>query len=227
MLATGPSGNTLHVVWESRESSELATITYITGTIDGAGVTWGSTRSLSTGDLLFPNLAVDAQGNVHVVWGEIEEQTKQYIRYTRYSASSGSWITPAVRIDQDPVVVNPKIPLNTAPSIAIQETNDQTKVCVAWHGFRTDDPAGSEEVLLRCTHNGSRSWASATTKNVSRTSTRDGQEVSMRPAIAFDASGRLHAIWQEHVGDSLRTDYEIYYAHELSQVFLPLVMRKG
>jgi len=48
----------------------------------------------------------------------------------------------------------------------------------------------------------------------------------MQSAV-FDASGRLHVVWQERAGENVRDDYEIYYSRAMSRVYLPLVMRSG
>jgi hypothetical protein len=107
------------------------------------------------------------------------------------------------------------------------ESGDTT-VCVAWHGFRDEEPV-AEEALLTCSPNGGNSWGA--TLNASRSTTPAGEEVSIRPDIAFDSSGDLHVAWQEYsggIGGSLLADYEIYYARggaPPGPVYLPLVMR--
>jgi len=45
------------------------------------------------------------------------------------------------------------------------------------------------------------------------------------PSIVFDARGRLHSVWEEHVGDSIVYNYEVYYARAIVKVFLPLIVR--
>jgi hypothetical protein len=226
-LAVGPDGETLHVVWEDMEPSKQSMVMYMSGTVSGADVDWAPAITLSTGitQVTAPDIGVDSGGNVHVVWGEVgkEGYAEQYVRYTRYDTAGGSWTTPAARIDPNPVQVNEESPTHIVPKLALWE-DDQVEVCVAWYGFRVGDPK-AEEVLLRCSRDGGGTWSSAATENVSRSTTDRGWEVSMRPSIAFDGSGRLHVVWQERAGDVITEEYEIYYAAAAYQMFLPLVVR--
>ena len=226
VLAVGPDGETLHVVWEERASSSQRVIMYMRGTASGTGVDWASPITLSTGITLslWPTIAADASGNLHVVWGEqveTEAVTEQYVRYRRYDVASASWSEPPVfrRIDDDPVIVNELRPTSVSPSLALVERDDQATVCVSWHGFR--EGALAEEVLLSCSPDGGQSWEAP--RNVSRSP--GAEAISIVPSIAFDARGRLHSVWEEHVGDSIVYNYEVYYARAIVKVFLPLILR--
>jgi hypothetical protein len=223
-LAAEQGAEKLHVVWEDR-SSLAQSVMYMSGTVSGADVDWSSAIELSTGitRAINPDIAVDSAGNVHVVWGEIGAggYDDQYVRYTRYDVASGSWTMPEF-VDPNRVLVNEKSPTHIAPRLALWGSN-RTEVCIAWYGFREDDPP-AEEILVRCSRDGGDTWSSAT-ENVSRSTSDAQEEVSMRPAIAFGASGRLHAVWQERAGQDITLEYDIYYAAAMYQVFLPLVTR--
>lgn len=226
VLVIGPEGGTLHVVWEERASATERAIMYMRGKVNGAGVDWEPALSLSAGITLsvWPAIAADSGGNVHVVWGEqvgegTLDQREQYVRYARYDVASGSWISPAVRIDPEPVKVNRLNPTDIAPRLALVERDNQVTVCVAWHGFRGGEFA--EEVLLSCSRDGGQFWSLP--QNVSRSP--GAEAISIAPSITFDASGQLHGVWQEHTGGSPIYNYQIYYARTLNQVFLPLVAR--
>ncbi len=219
-LALSPDGRSLHLVWQ-----EGSSIKYMSGDVGASNVSWSTDETISgDSDAVNPKVTVDVAGDVHVAWAEkvSSEQDVQryYIRYRRLEA--GAWSDP-VRVDYEPVRSNPDIPLLVAPSLTMSERGGRVRLCVAWYGFRENDPK-VEEVLLRCSQDGGLTWAGET-MNVSRMATEEGSEISMRPSIASDASGRIHAVWQEHVEGDLKSDYEVYYAHELSQVFLPLVLR--
>jgi hypothetical protein len=233
-LAVGPDEETLHVVWEERASLDTRAIMYVRGTMDDTGVNWTPPLTLSTGITLslWPDIAADSSGNLHVVWGEqigtgATERREQYVRYAHYDAAGDSWSIAGDLIDPDPVKVNELRPTDITPSLALLETQqaggyNQVTVCVAWHGFRTDgqvEPA--EEVLLSCSEDEGQSWTSP--QNVSRSPGED--EISIAPSITFDAQERLHSVWEEHVGASVVHNYEIYYAHALNIIFLPLMMR--
>ena len=224
--AISPGGNLLHVVWEEKQSSTLEAIMYMSGTVSGPNVTWSTPLTLSTGiDLAFaPDIAVDEDGIVHIVFAESQaDKTDQHVYYMQHDPNTGSW-TPYTYVDDTPVQVNTESPTYIAPSIATWTGDNTTRVCVAWYGYRTGDPAKAEEILLHCSEDGGDTWTDSTTFNISQTTT-EGEEVSLRPDIAFDAMGNLHIIWQERAGASLATDYDIYYSRSLIQVYLPLTMR--
>jgi hypothetical protein len=229
-LALSPEGEAVHVVWEERASRSERAIMYMRGAIVGDDVDWTSPLTLSTGITLsvWPAIAADSGGNLHVVWGEqvgtgFLHERKHHARYRRYDAASGLWL-PATRIDPEPVYVNERNPTDSTPSLTLLERGGQTIVCVVWHGFRKDEyvePA--EEVLLSCSRDGGQSWADP--QNVSRSP--GAEAISILPSVTFDGSGQLHSVWQERAGESAIFDYQIYHAHGLSLVFLPLVMRSG
>jgi hypothetical protein len=227
-LAVSSERKTLHVVWEERASLSERVIMYMRGGVNGDGVDWAPPLTLSAGTTLslWPAIAADSAENLHVVWveqvgtGGLQEKD-QYIRYVRYDADLGSWST-AMQIDPEPVRVNERNPTDSTPSLTVLDADNQVTVCVAWHGFRKGEyvePA--EEVLLSCSRDGGQSWS--TPQNVSRTP--GAEAISILPSIMFDAMGQLHGVWQERVGASAISDYQIYHAHALSRVFLPLVAR--
>ena len=225
-LAVGPTGETLHVVWQEIGFEEW-TIMYMRGDAHGAEVSWGPAQSLSQGstELFYPTIDADSAGNLHVVWGEAVgtgdlDQRDQYVRYTRYDLDSSEWLSPAIRVDPDAVRVNQDNPTYTAPSLTLRERNGHTEVCVAWHGFR--EGGFGEHVLVSCSWNRGQSWS--VPENVSRSV---GEEaMSLLPSIAFDEWGQLHGVWQEHnaaMGGSVIYNYQVYHTRALYEVFLPFV----
>jgi len=233
-LAVGPDEQTLHVVWEERVSESQWTAMYMSGTLNSTGVDWSPVITLSTAieQATWPDIVTDSSGNLHIVFGEVGAggYSEQYVNYMRYDTVDRQW-TDAGRIDPGPVDVNTTSPTFSAPRLALLEQNDQFKACVAWHGFRQDDPE-AEEVLLRCSPDGADNWSSTKTESVSRSSDKEHQGqsgwfVSIWPSITFDASGQLHVVWQERTGASLWFDYAIYHSRSTRKVFLPLVMRNG
>jgi hypothetical protein len=225
VLAVGPDGETLHVVWEEQHSAKVRAVLYMSGTVDDGGVDWSTPITLSTGITrsVYPNIAADSGRNLHVVWGEqtgtglIPEQ--QLVRYRRYDAASGSW-SAHVPIDPEPMQVNQLKPTDLQPSLALLEDDDVT-VCVAWHGFPEGSPVQAEEVVVSCSQDGGQFWGDP--ENMSRSPLED--EVSIVPAITFDSLGQLHGVWQEREGTI--DNYQVYYAHTQNNVYLPLVMRNA
>jgi hypothetical protein len=235
MLDISPDGETLHMVWQEVDAEwtgELIkewTIMYGRGEISGGEISWAPAHSLSTGstELVYPAIAADSGGNLHVVWievigeGDLKDKV-QYMRYMRYDVASGQWISPAIRIDDVPVRVNQDNPTYSTPSLALFERDDRVEVCVAWHGFREGELA--EDVLLSCSPDGGESWSAP--RNVSCSGVFDA--VSVYPSIAFNTSGQLHSVWQEHkadMGGSVIDNYQIFYSGALKRMFLPLVAR--
>jgi hypothetical protein len=224
-LALDPAGETLHLAWIDI-GYDTRTIRYMRWSAGSfythalsseapANTTWGR-----------PSIAADSSGNLHVVWEEEvgtgpAEGRDRYVRYTRYSVSSGSWTSPTIRIYSEPVRVNADDPRNIVPALTLVEKDDEVTVCVAWHGFRVSGLyVGAEEILLICSEDGGRSWPSLP-HNVSRSP--EAEEISIMPSVAFGPSGRLHGVWQER---SQFLHYEIYYTYSLgNRVFLPLMMR--
>ncbi len=220
VLAAGPDEDTLHMVWEERAASDIRAIMYMSGTVNGADVNWTSPLTLSTGITLsvWPSIVADSSENLHVTWGKQigtggVEQREQYVHYARYDAASGCWSIGGEPIDLDSVKVNEFRPTDITPSLALLERDDQVTVCVVWHGFRAGEQVEpAEEVLLSCSRDGGLSWPSP--QNVSRSPGEN--EISIAPSIAFDAQGRLHSAWEEHVGSSVVYNYEVYHTYALS-----------
>ncbi len=227
VLAIGPGGDALHVVWQEDDfvTGESA-IMYVRGEMNDSTVQWEPARELAatkTSEFFYPTVAADSAGNLHVAWGEASGTgglalRDQYVRYMRYDVDSGEWISPAIRIDLDPVRVNQYNPTYTAPSLALFEKSGKTEVCVAWHGFRAGGVG--ERVLLSCSLDQGQSWS--VPENMSRSA--EVEAMSLAPAIAFDAAGQLHGVWQEHnadMGDSVIYDYQVYHCRALYRTFMP------
>jgi hypothetical protein len=231
VLAIGPGGDTLHVVWQEEDFYDESVIMYMRGAMNDSTVQWEPARKLSatkTSELFYPTIVADSTGNLHVAWGEASgtgglAQRDQYVRYMRYDVGSSEWISPAIRIDLDPVRVNQYNPTYTAPSLALFEKSGKTEVCVAWHGFRAGGVG--ENVLLSCASDQGQSWSLP--ENMSRSA--DVEAMSLAPAIAFDVAGQLHGVWQEHnadVGDSVIYDYQVYHCRALYRMFMPFAGRQ-
>jgi hypothetical protein len=147
---------------------------------------------------------------------------EQYVHHRRYDAATDEW-GPSVRIDLEPVHVNPEVPFKVGPELASVEAGDQHTLCVAWCGYRAGE-AAAEDVLVSCSLDGGASWALPS--NVSRSP--QAGETSIRQSIALDEAGGLHATWQEQVGaDPHHKEYEIQYARslEVKRYFLPVAGR--
>lgn len=226
MVATGPDGETLHVVWQEQDIGKW-TIMYMGGKLNGDQVDWEPARILflSATEVFYPAIDADSAGNLHIVWNEAISAVghrEHYVRYTRCGAAGDECLSPAIRVDDAPVRINEDSPTFATPSLALLEREGRTEVCVAWHGFREGEL--SEDVRLSCSLDQGQSWSAP--QNVSRSTDTEG--ISVAPSIVFDAFGRLHSVWHEHtaaMGPSIIYDCQVYHSYALSKVFLSFVAR--
>jgi hypothetical protein len=224
-LAVSPDGEDLHVVWE-RLSAEGRSVWYMYGTAAGSGVSWASPLKLSANIAsVKPDVATSSSGDIHVVWGEADAaQNSYYVRYRRYDASRKIWLD-VKRVDPRPVYVNQISPTESTPRLALWEDDDRGNLCVTWHGFRE---GGAEDALLSCSQDGGETWQPARTMSTLPEGIPEYADISIWPSITFDGSGTLHGVWQQRVDITGQgSSYEIYYAHAMNCVFLPLVIRSG
>jgi len=235
--ALNAAGDTAHVTWEqTADPLVLArySVWYAQGTwqADQQTFDWSAPLTrLSSADKrgVRPKIAVDNANRVHVAW--VEQQiveisdkfiTLQYIAYRRLE--NGQWMPPldqpAQRLDPEPVQVNAFRP--TWSNIAIDARGDD--ICIAWHGYRgAPGVSGLEEILLKCSQNGGRTWAAQTT-NASETPL-----LSLFPAMRLDMHRNVRLVWEQHQGGlEYRTNYDAVYrqgAFPRTRIYLPLVMR--
>jgi len=218
-LALTDAGQQIHIVWEQTTETISRTVWYISGQRQGGGVTWQAPFQVSpVGQMAVrPSIVTGDDDQVHIAWSEIAEGTEskpveQYINYRR--VSDGTWSAPT-RIDPEPVKVNTLFPTKSSPQVAVCGT----QVCVAWHGFRSDQ-SNKEEISVRCSKNGGLSWRS--TFNVSESS----DALSLFPALQVDSSKQVHVAWQDITVGPVVYKGAFYRMGTLDfKVFLPLVVR--
>jgi len=224
-LAISPDGKDLHVVWE-RLASTGRTVWYARGTLGDTSVTWASSRELpSSGASVKPDVVVSSNDGVHVVWGEEGEEPLSYrIRYCLYDPSRNV-CSHSKLVDQELVYINAINPTEPGPRLSLWEDESQIRLCVTWHGFREGN---AEDALLSCSPDGGVTWKSPRTMSAFSDVEALDRDPSIRPSIAFDPFGTLHGVWQQRV-DIVGAEpyYEIYYAHTVNRVFLPLTIRNG
>lgn len=225
-LAVSPDGEDLHVVWEELSVSGRS-VWYMYGAAAGSHVSWTDPRRLSRdATSVKPDVAVSSDGNVHVVWGEADTRGGSYfVRYCRYHPT-GESCSQSKRVDPRPVYVNEISPTESSPRLALWEDSDRVRLCVAWHGFREGESA--EDTLVSCSEDGGDTWQPPRTMSPLPEEVPESADISIWPSVVFDAAGNLHGVWQQRVDIiSAQSDYEIYYAHAINCVFLPLVIRNG
>lgn len=219
---------TLHVVWEqtvAASGGNLHTTWYVSGAWSPSHVTWSTPYRLSPeGQMAVrPDVGVDANGNVHVVWAELigDDIARPDAQYVNYRRLEGSQWTHAVRLDPQPVLINTINPTWIRTSMDVKGNS----LCVTWHGYRNDASEEKEEILLRCSVDGGQTWLMVL--NGSRTP----QSLSLYPVIAIDDEEGAHLVWEEYQGGGdFFHDYDLLYTtgpSELYPIFLPIILRRS
>jgi hypothetical protein len=218
-IAVSSDGQFVHLVWQEVGQVDESTIYYRRGKRSGNAVDWSAPVSLSPGIArsVRPAIVVGAGQTIHVAWGEqTSGYETQYVRYARSTDAGLNWSSP-VRIDRAPVAANAIAPTDVAPSLAV---GPDTEVCTAWHGFRLDATVEAEEIYVACSTDGGTHWMAPV--NVSQSPLT----VSIRPVLGLAGNGVLHVAWQELVGQSAKSDYQIFYSKSMPySAMLPLIRR--
>ncbi len=219
VLAVSGDGSRLYLAWNRISLSDRA-VMYTEGIVGTDQVTWTAPITLSGQYTLSWAVAIAAgsNGDVHVVWADNvgTGDQYQYLVYNRYDAGLGAWTGPA-RIG-GPFLVNANAPYSLKPNVAVSP-DDPDLVCITWNARPEDSTA--EEVWLFCSEDGGATWPSGG-ENVSRSLDR----LSINPALLISPDDNVHLVWQELVGGTGTSEYEIYYARRLPLTYyLPIIKR--
>jgi len=179
-IATDSSGN-IHVVWYDYTPGN-AEIYYKRST-DG-GSSWQPTKRLTwnAGDSLWPSIATDPSGNIHIVWVD-ETPGNWEIYYKRSTDGGSSWTTKRLTWNAG---------YSYEPAIA---TDPSGNIHIVW----VDETPGNVEIYYKRSTDGGSSW---TTKRLTWNSGDSGLQ-----AIATDPSGNIYVVWM----DDTPGNREIYY----------------
>jgi hypothetical protein len=239
-LARDPSDDSLHVVFQEWDSgSSLTFIRYISATNTAGEPGWHSPVTIDSdaSDLLLPDITVDRDGVIHVVWSRVVHfgvnfQYNEGRPHYAYSTNRGAtWTQRDIDASQVYGVARSE-PSNPWPRITTLPTTDTVEIYVVWEGERGDegfwdDPIEGrlpvESVWLASSPNQGASWAR---RKVSRTS--DGP-VAVRPVVAADSDRvTVHVAWDQQKSGT-GTPYRLYYAQgglPSDVLYLPLVLKK-
>jgi predicted neuraminidase len=181
-VAVDSVGN-LHLVWCDSTPSNYEI--YYRKSTDG-GTTWTSAQRLTwtSGNSIFPAIAVDSSDNLHVVW--CDSTPSNYEIYYKKSTDGGITWTSAKRLTWSSGV-------SWYPAIAVGSSGH---LYMVWQ----DDTPGNEEIYYSKSVDGGATWSSA--QRLTWTALFSGV-----PAIIVDSSGYLHIVWY----DSTPGNNEIYY----------------
>ncbi len=201
-IAADGQGN-LHVVWQEG-LEEAPDILYTTKPSDGSWAEQPINISNTIWWSMSPSIAVDGEGNVHVVWRDNDDTidiTGGYsdIFYATKPSDSG-WSVPQNISHSERNSSRPRIAVDSEnnPHVVWEETYDQ---------YATD-------IRPRYNTRSGDSWL-AEPETISPTSQTSNRTLQFRyPSIAVDHLGEPCVVWQDNVlvGTDNRTFWSIAYA---------------
>jgi len=177
----------LHVVWQDNIGGESG-IFWAVRSSDGS---WSAPQKItgSSANSSAPDIAVDAQGNPHVVW---EEELTQGNTDVIYATKSGQadWLTQNISNNQEG---------SGSPSIAI---DGEGTLHVVWEDDSLEITGGYLDILYAAKP-GDGGWSEPV--NISHS-----QRPSARPRIAVDSENNPHVVWEDTY-DEYATDIRPQY----------------
>ncbi|TKJ21769.1 MAG: hypothetical protein CEE43_08755 [Promethearchaeota archaeon Loki_b32] len=215
-IAIDNNGN-VHVVWEDLTVGPWGIDTEIMYVNYSSSAGWSNATVISDGfggvywndgNSERPSIAVDNNGNVHVVWYDYTDGPwgiDTEIMYVNYSSSAG-WSNATVISDGfGGVYWNDG--WSECPSIAIDNSGN---VHVVWYDY-TDGPWGTDSEIMYVNYSSSAGWSNATVISDGFGGVYWNDGYSGYPSIAVDSLGNVHVVWDDDTAGPWGTDYEIMY----------------
>ncbi|MBD3255114.1 MAG: hypothetical protein GF383_08465 [Candidatus Lokiarchaeota archaeon] len=219
------ASNNLHVVWEETTNGDWGSdteIMYVNYTASGwsdATVISDDETAWNTGESIDPDIGVDSNNDLHVVWVDETEgpwggvYPDWEIMYANYTSSG--WSNATVISDGFADIWGWNNDTSVHPDIVVDSDNN---LHVVWEDD-TEGPwgGGSSDSEIMYAYYTNSSWSNAT---VISDKWGDGEEWntgnSRDPTITIDTSDNIHVVWEDYTegpwgGGS--SDYEIMYAY--------------
>ncbi len=155
----------------------------------------------STANSIFPSLAPDSAGNIHIAWWDQTDYagagTEFDIFYKRWDASTSTWTTTEV-------VSTESTGHSNHPSLAVDAAGN---VHIAWGDQTAYAGAGTDwDIFYKRWDTSTSTWT--TTEVVSTEST----DVSANPSLAVDSTGTVHIAWHDQTDYAgAGTEWDIFY----------------
>ena len=177
-IATDGAGK-VFITWRDQRNDESEVFFAV---YDAAANSVGANVALSGGEPgANPNVAADADGNVHVVWTDLRAEKKAI----RVSSSTNS----GENFPNDGKVVNPDSTFADADHPAIAASDG--KVVVVWQDRRS----GLSDIRANRSTNAGGSWLSQTPRvDLGRTA---GTALSLAPSVTFGAGNKVYVVWAD------------------------------
>ncbi|HUY01265.1 MAG TPA: hypothetical protein VMV49_17015, partial [Candidatus Deferrimicrobium sp.] len=198
-IAVGGEGN-VHIVWQDNseyyDSDTAFDILYKRwDAILGTFTTWTVISTISTTSATRPDIAVDGEGNAHVIWMDytnvLGAGSNADVFYRMWNKSTNSWQGYTGTYD----LVTYGLSANCQyPKIAVDAMNN---IHVVWMDYNNNASYGDTDtyvdVYYKCWNATTKVW-DATPQLVSTESTSTAQY----PDIAVDTQGNVHVTWEDY-----------------------------
>ncbi len=182
---------TLHMVFYSDHEEPGNTEIYY---MNNEGGTWSEPLRLSHGENYSngPTMAIDARGNITVVWFDYRlEYPYSDLYWCRYDAATGTWS------EDLPLVVVP----GSQQVVPLVVAEPSGKVHLVWSDGRNGDRPADFELYYRYLEKGQ--WSDEVRL------TYAGRYFRWVPLMKLDEAGNLHLFWSDE--RLARNDWFIYY----------------
>ncbi len=211
-IATDSNGD-VHVVWNDNTNGpwydsvgdwEIMYVNYTSSGWSNATVISDDFTGWNDQGSYWPDIAVDKNDNLHVVWEDWtdgEWGTDREIMYVNYTSSG--WSNATV-ISDDFTGWN-----NDTSNYANIAIDIYGNLHVVWEDFTVGEWGSDHEVMyVNYTSSG---WSNATVISDDFTGWNTGD--SHRPSVATDNNGDVHVVWNDGTDGTWGTDWEIMYSN--------------
>ncbi|MHA1377403.1 MAG: hypothetical protein ACTSRG_03365 [Candidatus Helarchaeota archaeon] len=206
-VAVDGTGN-VHVVWSDYTNGTWGTdseIMYVNRTAAGwsnATVISDDSTLWNNGGSVYPSIAVDSTGNVHVVWSDYTNGTWGTDSEIMYANRTAAGWSNATVISDDGTLWNDDS--SSYPSIAVDSTGN---VHVVWQDY-TDGEWGTDSEIMYANRTAA-GWSNATVISDDSTLWNNGH--SWKPSIAVDSDGNVYVVWEDDT--KFGGDFDIMYTN--------------
>jgi len=212
------NNGTIHVVWHDdadgpwKDDPDYDEEIFYRSYKEGIG--WSSASVVSDNGAFLntnlsrgPDIAIDNNGKIHVVWYDLTHGSwsngyhETEIMYS--SSTDGILWSNTVVISDNTSVWNDGD--SSRPVIDIDPTG---RIHVIWYDL-TDGPWGTDTEIMHTSSIDGIIWTNI--KILSDDNTNWNKGASVRPDIVIDSSGRFHVVWQDETNGTWGNDTEIMY----------------
>jgi len=174
-MAIGVDG-TIHIAWWEVRGEGVMVIVY-SSSRDGAN--WSRPYDVSDGRLssMFPSIAVDPKGVVHLVWMQKQDQGFDVL-YS--SLSEGSWSPPENISNSEGISQRPKIVTDSKGKTHVLWYDNRRGSFVLYHSWRTGEK-----------------WHRPKNAGLVEWFITDDPEFGLAAGLAVDSNDNLHVVWTD------------------------------